>query len=62
MDFKKIENSNRLVFALSRHSDEYSLKVLSRLLNYEIEQLKTDIEDLKLLVSQFDLIEGGNYV
>lgn len=60
MDFKKIENANRLVFCLSRHSDEYTLKNLALLLNYEFEQLRTDIEDLKSCLSQIDIDEAIN--
>ena len=45
-------NAQRLAFAIERHADPGTIRQLARLLNYESDQLRTDIEALARFVSE----------
>lgn len=49
---RKSENAQRLAYALERNADPHTLSVLAHYLNYDPQQLKTDIQDLSDIIDQ----------
>lgn len=47
-------NANRLAWTIYNHADEFTIKNLARLLNYEENQLKKDINDLTAYISELE--------
>lgn len=53
-DFERGNNAKRLAWAIYRNSDDVTIKSLARILNYQEEQLRTDIHDLPKYISDLE--------
>lgn len=51
---EKRTNANRLAWAIYRHADEVTIERLAVLLNYEVSQLRQDIQDLPSYISELE--------
>lgn len=53
-EFERKNNAKRLAWAIYRNADDFTVKQLARLLNYNEGQLREDINDLPAYISDLE--------